>query len=163
MRPRVWLVLPLMCSFSCSPAVEDAAREELGMEDEAAIRALTTSFDAATSARDIDAMMSRYAEGAARMDPNVPTLIGRDAIRVAFVEGWEANNPVVANELVDFRISGDLAVSRGTWTATIRPASGEEPYEDQGKWAAAAERQADGSWKSIWEIWSSDLPPRTSP
>ena len=163
MRRRAWLVLPLVCSLSCAPTGEGAVDAESRTEDEAAVRALTTSFDAATTARDIDAMMSRYAEGAVRMDPNVPTVIGRDAIRAAFVEGWETNNPVVANELVDVRISGDLAVSRGTWTATIRPASGEEPYDDRGKWAATAERQADGSWKSIWEIWSSDLPPRTSP
>ena len=163
MRTRTLLFLPLLCSLSCSPAGRDAVDAESRIEDEAAVRALTTRFDAATSSRDIEAMMSRYADGAARMDPNLPTMIGHDAIRASFVEGWETNDPDVANELVDLRISGDLAMSRGTWTATIRPASGEEPYEDQGKWAAAAERQADGSWKSIWEIWSSDLPPRTSP
>ena len=163
MRPRTWLILPLICSMACSAAQEGVADASSQMEDEAAIRALTSSFDEAVNARDIDALMSRYADGAVRMDPNVPARVGKEAIRAGFLEGWETNNPVVANQVVDVRISGDLAMSRGTWTATITPANGEEAYEDRGKWAGAAERQSDGSWKSIWTIWNSDLPARTAP
>ena len=105
-------------------------------------------------------MMALYTDGAVRMDPNVPPAVGKDAIRALFLEDWRLNEIVVANTVSDVRVAGELAVSRGTFAATITPRDGGDPIEDRGKWSATYERQADGSWKSIWEIWSSDLPPQ---
>jgi len=48
----------------------------------------------------------------------------------------------------DVRVSGDLAVARGTWTAEMTPkAQGVAPVNDGGSWIAVFARQSDGAWK----------------
>ncbi len=156
-----------VCAAGCTGETAETdgateAAEEAGMlvQDEAAVRELTTSFDLAVNAENIDAMLARYAPGAVRMNPNVPAAAGLDAIRESFATVWQTSDNRVQNEVADVRISGDLAVVRGTYRVTVMPTNGEQPYDDSGKWMAAVERQADGTWKSVWEIWNSDLPPR---
>ena len=127
---------------------------------EAEIRALVPSFDAAMNGEDIDAMVSRYHDNAVRMAPNAPAAVGAMAIRELFMQSWETADYTVENQLTDLRIAGNLAMARGTWTSHVVPADGSEPYDDEGKWSAVWERQADGSWKTLWDIWNSDLPPR---
>ncbi|MGI9629249.1 MAG: YybH family protein [Longimicrobiales bacterium] len=159
MRSRTYFVIPLLYVLGCGVGEVDTS-EASTAADEAALRELTTSFDAAVNAQDIEAMMARYADDAVRMNPNLPTAVGTDAIRTLFLEEWSANESVVANAVTDVRVAGDLGATRGTWRATVTPRDGAAPIEDHGKWAATLERQPDGSWKSLWEIWSSDLPPR---
>jgi ketosteroid isomerase-like protein len=130
--------------------------------DEMTVRELASSFDAALNSKDINAMMARYADGAVRMNPNTPMSVGKDAIRAWYLDDWTANDFRVTNEISDIRISDDLAAVRGMYTSTVTPRSG-SAYEDRGKWSAAAQKQSDGSWKMLWEIWSSDLPPRATP
>jgi uncharacterized protein (TIGR02246 family) len=131
--------------------------------DEMAVRELASSFDAALNSKDIDAMMARYAEGAVRMNPNTPTSVGNDAIRASYLDDWAANDLRVSNEVSDIRMSGDVAALRGMYTSTVTPRSNGTAYEDHGKWAASVQKLSDGSWKILWEIWSSDLPPRITP
>lgn len=154
------LALLLFGAACAEPAPEAAPEAPSFADDEAAIRALVASFDEAVNNEDIDAMVSRYLEDAVRMTPNVPASVGRDAIRELFLANWEAADYTVANHIADLRISGDLAVARGTWTSHVVPADGSQPYDDEGKWTAVWERWADGSWMSRWDIWNSDLPPR---
>ncbi len=162
MRSKPWFILPLMSAMACS-AGEDRTQDAASrVEDEAAARELTSSFDEAVNSKNIDALMTRYADGAVRMNPNVPAVVGKEAIRAAFLEVWQSRDVATRNEIIELRISGDLAVTRGRWAATTTQRSGGDAFEDSGKWMATLERQPDGSWKSLWEIWSSDLPARPS-
>jgi len=138
---------------------QDSTVVASAQKDEMAVRELATSFDAALNSKNIDAMMARYADGALRMNPNTPVNVGKDAIRAWYLDDWAANDFRVTNEISDIRISDDLAAVRGMYMSTVTPGSG-AAYEDRGKWSAAAQKQSDGSWKMLWEIWSSDLPPR---
>jgi ketosteroid isomerase-like protein len=151
------LVFPLL---GCQPGPDTTMEADTTAEDEAAIVDLVASFDAALRAEDIDAMMSRYGEASVRMNPNVPAAVGVAAIRGAFEEAWEANDFDVTNEVVELRVMNGLAAVRGTYTSHVTPADGSDPYEDVGKWSAVWQRQADGSWLALWDIWNSDLPPR---
>jgi len=130
-------------------------------EDEAAIRAKAQEYDQASNAEDIEAMMALYLDGAVRMNPNMPASVGKEAIREYYLASWAEADANVTNQAVGVQVSGDLATARGTWSGRIVPADGSEPYDDQGKWSAAWQRQPDGSWKTLWDIWNSDLPPRT--
>jgi ketosteroid isomerase-like protein len=58
--------------------------------------------------------------------------------------------------LQGFRVSGDVAVIWGTYTTN--PAEGEEGITAAGKWVALVEREADGSWKVVRNIWNTDSP-----
>jgi uncharacterized protein (TIGR02246 family) len=129
-------------------------------EDEAAIRAKASEYDQASNAEDIEAVMALYLDDAVRMNPNMPAVVGREAIRDYYLTSWAEADGDVTNEAVGVRVSGDLATAWGTWSGRIVPADGSEPYDDQGKWSATWLRQPDGSWKTLWDIWSSDLPPR---
>jgi len=56
------------------------------------------------------------------------------------------------------RVSGDLAVVRGTDTGTTAPKSGGEPVKYNLKWLTVLERQPDGTWKWIYEMWNDNDP-----
>lgn len=143
---------------ACGPGQTPGVREATAA-DSAALRATSATFDAAVAAEDIDAMMASYAADAVRMEPNRPAAIGSAAIRELFLADWAINDVATHNELVDLRISGDLAAGRGTFTARITPVDGSAPSEDSGTWSSVWERQPDGSWLAIWDIWNSDRPP----
>lgn len=53
--------------------------------------------------------------------------------------------------------SGDLAYTYGTYDLTANNAKG-KPVADRGKYSEIWKKQADGSWKCIVDMWSSDLP-----
>ena len=162
MSRSILLLLALVpMAAGCQPAAETAREADTTAADEAAVRQLVSGSDAAVRDEDIDAMMSRYLDNAVRMNPNVPAAVGSAAIRQFFLEVWEGNDVEVVNELTDLHIADGLAVGRGTYTARIYPADGSAPYNDLGKWSGAWRRQPDGSWKTLWHIWNSDLPPRS--
>jgi len=62
----------------------------------------------------------------------------------------------------DVRVSGNLAVARGTQEASTAPKKGGNIVRDKEKWIVVYQRQTDGSWKILWEIYNSDLPQMAS-
>ena len=67
------------------------------------------------------------------------------------------------SEVEDVRVSGNLAVVQGTDTGTTTPKSGGEPIPFDLKWLIAFERQSDGTWKCIFEMWNDNNPfPKTA-
>lgn len=161
MSRRMLLLVVLIPFISgCQATDESAMDQDMAASDEAAIRQMVESFDAAVRAEDIEAMMSRYSESSVRMNPNAPAAVGSAAIRELFLQGWEANDFDVTNELTDLHVANGLAAGRGTYTSRITPADGSDPYEDAGKWSSAWQKQPDGSWTTLWDIWNSDQPPR---
>jgi ketosteroid isomerase-like protein len=63
---------------------------------------------------------------------------------------WKATKMEVAK-------NGDLACVSGTYEETMTDASG-KPSRDRGKYVEIFKKQPDGTWKSIVDIWNSDLP-----
>lgn len=141
----------------CAPA-GPAPEADTSAADEAVLQEQIAAFDAAVHAEDIEAMMTRYHANAVRLNPNVPPAIGIAAIRQLFLDDWAANDFEVKNELTEVHVDGDLAAGRGIFTVRVIPADGSEPYENSGNWSSVWQRQADGSWKALWDIWNSDLP-----
>ena len=154
-------------SLSCAPAADqgeasteeaDAASQEMSYEEAAALfDGIVEEWDAALNAEDVDALMALYTDAPVSMPPNVPAREGSDVIR-----GWEADFFALGDVETDnvfegVRVSGDLAVGWGSYTSTITPEEG-DAVSDAGKWVAIWERQPDGSWKAIRNIWNSDLP-----
>ena len=63
---------------------------------------------------------------------------------------WKATKVEVAT-------SGDLAYVSGTYEERMTDASG-KTVNDRGKYLEVWEKQADGTWKVVADIWNSDLP-----
>jgi uncharacterized protein (TIGR02246 family) len=137
---------------ACAPKVNDPA-------DVQAIKTLVADFDAAWEADKPDSAADNYyADDAVRLEPNQPTIVGKGAIRAAFqkygaIYTWKGTD--VAE---DVRVSGDLAVVRGSGSGSNTPKAGGAAISDKGHWVAAYERQTDGSWRCIFDSVSSTLP-----
>jgi uncharacterized protein (TIGR02246 family) len=145
------LVLLLVLTSACAQKVNDPA-------DVQAIKDTQPAFDKAWNAGNAEAVTSGfYTADATRMDPNQPALTGKDAIRASLQKYFDQFTEEGRNVAEDVRVSGDLAVARGTFEGKSSLKAGGYSAQAKGKWVTAFQRQADGSWKSFWDIYNSDL------
>jgi ketosteroid isomerase-like protein len=96
-----------------------------------------------------------YAEGATVLAPNAPPVKGRAAIQAMFEALPPTSN--VKFDPIDVDGRGDLAYVRGDYAMTLNP-PGAPPIVDKGKYVEIHRKQADGSWKSVYDCFNSDLP-----
>jgi ketosteroid isomerase-like protein len=146
----------LLFLFSLSTACQTA---QTTSADETALRKLDDEWSKAAGSRDVDKTISYYSDDAVVMPPNIPTLTGKEPIRTLwnsmlgspdFSGGWKATKVEVAR-------SGDLAYISGTYEFNEKDDSG-KPITDKGKYLEVWKKQADGSWKCVADMFSSDLP-----
>jgi len=117
-----------------------------------AIRALSDAFVRHFNAADADQLVRAfYAEDARLLPPNHRMLTGRSQIREALRGFIEAGLGGLAIETYELEIasSGDLAYGIGTFSLA-------RPLPDRGKFIEVYRRQADGSWKCVADMFSSD-------
>ena len=157
MRTRFILgvcVALLPVSFVCTGLAEDTnAATELHL------RGLEAQWSKTAGAKDLDKMVSFYADGAMVLPPNAPSATTKEAIRKVWKDLFETPGSAVSFKpsKVEVAQSGDIAYSSGTYDVTMKNASG-KPVSDQGKYVAVWKKQADGKWKCVADIWNSDLP-----
>ncbi len=151
---RLILALALVLSVAaCQPAAETQAT--FSAADEAAIRSMLEKFVDDVVAEDLTANVSYFATHAVRMPPNESMMQGHAAITA-----WiEALPPVTSFTLTPQVVAGDgdLAYARGAFTLDLAPPEA-EPVNMVGKWHAIYERQTDGSWLCVSDIWNTDTP-----
>lgn len=159
--PAAVLVLGLVAlSLACAPADQAPPAEPEMTEAEASemFDSLVEAWDLAQNADDIDALMALYTMDPAAMPPDMPEVDGPVEVRAlwsAFLDASEGSD----NVLQGFRFSGDLGVIWGTYTVMEAPEEeGGEAMAVSGKWMGILERQADGSWKALRNIWNTDAP-----
>jgi ketosteroid isomerase-like protein len=140
-------------------AFSTACQTQATSTDEAALRKLDDEWSKAAGSRDVDKTISYYSDDAVVMPPNIPTLTGKEPIRTLwksmlgspdFSGGWKATKVEVAR-------SGDLAYVSGTYEFNEKDDSG-KPITDKGKYLEVWKKQADGNWKCVADMFSSDLP-----
>jgi ketosteroid isomerase-like protein len=124
--------------------------------DVTAIKKLIGDFVPLYNNREFDGIMSVfYAEDAVLMSPGVPMRKGKAAILASYLEEDKRDIEHIETSVVeDVRVAGNLAVARGEDTGTETPRSGGGPVPYSLKWLMAFERQADGTWKCIYEMWN---------
>ena len=148
----VILSVLLLLLSACAPKVNDPA-------DVQAIKDTQPAFDKAWNAGNAEATASGfYTADAMRMDPNQPALVGKDAIRASLQKYFDQFSDESRSVVEDVRVSGDLAVAKGTAEGKSSLKSGGYSGQFKAKWMTAYQRQADGSWKAFWDIYNSDLP-----
>lgn len=152
----VWEVGVMTCviaSVGCDRAPTPLGT--LSAEDIAALEQIAEEDASIVLARDWDRLASRFAPDAVRMPPNEPALEGRAVIR----ESLDGMPPLSAFSfrMVDLAGDGQLAYMRGAWTITVTPPDA-APVSDSGKILIVFEKQPDGSWLTVADAWSSDLP-----
>jgi uncharacterized protein (TIGR02246 family) len=126
--------------------------------DESAIRALDAQWSKAAAARDVDGSVSYYSDDASLLGPNAPIASDKAGIRAAWASllgadtslSWQASKVEVSR-------SGDLAYVQGVYQMTSKDARG-KATADNGKFVEVWKKQADGKWKTVADIFNSDLP-----
>lgn len=158
-------LLSVVCTaYACQARASDVAAsapEPALAADVTAINALLGDWVRLYNAGSFEELISVfYAEHAALMSPNQPPRLGREAILRSFRNDAESNNEHCDSSVMeDVRVSGDLAVARGTDTGTSTPRNGGRPVTYSLKWLMAFERQPDRTWKCIYEMWNDNPQP----
>lgn len=137
-----------------------AAPAALSAKDEAAVRAVDAEWARAVTAGDAAALNAVYSSDATLLPPNEPVVKG-DAVK-KYNEGMLGaftGPTVLTTQTVEGR--GDLAYAVGTYRATLTPKkAGAKPLpEETGKYVEVLKKDADGSWKIVYDMWSSDNAP----
>ena len=131
--------------------------------DESAIRDLDAQWSKTAAASDVQGTVSYYSDDASVLPPNAPIATGKQAIHAVWVSllgpgvslSWQASKVEVSR-------SGDLAYAMGVYQATMKDSQG-KPVADHGKYVEVWKKQADGKWKTVADIFNSDLPPSPPP
>jgi uncharacterized protein (TIGR02246 family) len=148
----VILCVLLLLFSACAQKVNDPA-------DVQAIKDTGSAWDKAYNAANAEALASGYyTADAVRMEPYQAAIGGKDAIRTSLQKYFDQYADEGRTAVEDVRVSGDLAIARGTAEGKSSLKVGGDPAPYKAKWVTAYQRQPDGSWKSFWDIWNSDLP-----
>ena len=125
----------------------------LAQEDD--IRERHDAYNAAFGAADPEAVVAFYADNAIRVDSDGSVMDGIAAIRDE-VSTFFGDNNYVLDEVTapDIQASGDLAVTLSVFREHWTPKAGGETSRQVGQWLVVWQRQSDGSWLIIREMWA---------
>jgi uncharacterized protein (TIGR02246 family) len=149
----------LLLASACNPQTPADTRAA----DESAIRDLHAQWSKTVAARDLEGTVSYYSEDASLLPPNAPMATGKQAIHAVWAPllGPDVSNSWQISK-IDVSRSGDLAYLIGVYQLTIKGPQG-KPETDHGKLVEVWKKQADGKWKTVADIFNSDLPQPASP
>ena len=125
-----------------------------------AISAADAALQNAVAERNLEAIISFYAEDAVMLPTAEPIVVGKPAIR----KEWQhildipdfQNRSVLTK--VDVSSGGDMAYSMGTYLAMMLGEDG-QPVTEPGKFLSVWKRQSDGSWRIVADTYNTDIPP----
>ena len=122
--------------------------------DEKAIRDDEVVWNKDWAAKDLDKILSHYADDATLMVPDVPLLHGKDAMRPALQQILADKNwsLTFSSTTVEVSKSGDIAYLQGNYTVTETSPKTKKSVTEKGKYVTVYKKQADGSWKAIEDI-----------
>ncbi|OHE77895.1 MAG: hypothetical protein A3G75_07630 [Verrucomicrobia bacterium RIFCSPLOWO2_12_FULL_64_8] len=118
---------------------------------------LDDEWSAAAAKKDVDLVVSFYAEDAIAYPPNEPVAIGRAAARKVwaaylgdptFTIFWKTTHAEVS-------ASGELGFTAGTYEDSFKGADGKLVTE-KGKYLCVWKKGKDGKWKAIHDTWNTD-------
>ena len=112
--------------------------------------------------KDLEKSVAFFDNEGSMLPSNAPIATGKDAltklIGSAFATpnytlSWHANKVGVAR-------SGELGYTSGTYDFSMKDTSG-KTISDKGKYLTLWKKEADGSWKVLFDTYNSDLPPES--
>jgi len=142
------------CSDTPAPTADTSAADQKAIKDG------EVAWSADWGSKDIDKLLSHYADGASLMLSDQPLAQGKDAIRAA-LQGVLADTNLAAGfttSSVDVSKSGDFAYTQGVFTMTKTNPRTKKPETATGKYVIVYRKQADGSWKAVADIGNADAP-----
>ena len=125
-----------------------------------AIKDTEAAWAKASAAKDADKFASFYTDDASLLLQDAPPFNGKDAIAKTTKEMMGDPNFALAFQGSRFDVakSGELGYSQGTYTMTMTNPKSKKPAPDKGKYLTVFKKQADGTWKAVADMVSSDGP-----
>jgi ketosteroid isomerase-like protein len=151
-EPRIVLSL-LVLLVTAGAMLAQTNQQELD-----AIRAADAAWLNVYAAKDLAKSVAFCDEQGSMLAPNAPIAIGKDAIAKAIASDFANDNITWHANKVGVARSGDLGYTSGTYEDTFKDASG-KIVPDKGKYLTVWKKEADGSWKVLFDMSNSDLPP----
>jgi uncharacterized protein (TIGR02246 family) len=144
------------CAFSSGPASRSVE------SDRAAIEEVNRKTLQALNEGNLQLMNEMVAPNHIMMIPGRPPLVGREAIVASnknLVETW---NDVEIWHPAETVVAGDWAYQRGGYDITLTPKKpGGRSIRSIGKYIHIYQRQPDGNWLMIRDMFNSDKPDQT--
>jgi uncharacterized protein (TIGR02246 family) len=129
--------------------------------DVEAIKATEQQWNKDFQAKNVDALLAHYSDDATLMAPGMTHATGKAGIRSALKEmvsdrafslHFQARRTEVAR-------GGDIGFTEGSYMMTLTDPATKKPIHDNGSYVTVYRKQADGSWKAISDIATSEVPP----
>jgi len=131
-------------------AQHDREAQQAGVAAEAAIRANSIAWSQAATAKDLDKVVSFYADDAVEMPNQAPALKGKDNIRKTWGPLLAPPGPGLSwqTSSVEVARSGELAYETGNYNFVTIDKKG-KTNDLKGKYVVVWKKQSDGSWKVV--------------
>ena len=151
MALAVFLAAATGCAQPAQKVDVESARE--------ALRAADTEWARVAAAGDSDSFGSFLAANGEIMPPNEATVSGGAAARewVSQMMGMPDFSVSWKPGTVDVAASGDLGYTAGTYELHMQGPDG-SPVDDHGKYLTVWNKDADGKWKVVRDMFNSDVP-----
>ncbi len=145
----------------CAPQAGPDTRDT----DTKALRDLETQWNQDFVSKDPEKLASHYEEDAILISPGMPSSSGKDAIRKVLKD--MTADPALSLKFqtskVEVAKAGDLAYTQGTYAMTMTEPHSKQVINDRGSYVTTYRKKADGSWKAVVDIASSEVPPPAPP
>ena len=142
------------CSDTPAPAPDTSAADLKAIKDG------EIAWSGEFAAKDLDKIVSHYADDASLLTPEMPIMKGKDAIRTGLGGMLADKNLALSFTTVTAQVSkgGDLAYTEGTYSMTMTNPKTKKPVAEKGKYVTVYKKQADGKWKAVEDIDNADGP-----
>ena len=112
------------------------------------------------ASKDANRLVAHYAEDAVLMSPGTPPAVGTDAIRNTLTK--MVSDPALSLKFHPSKIevakAGDLAYTQGSYIVSFTDPQTRQVVNDHGSYVTTYRKQADGAWKAVADIASSEMP-----
>ena len=142
------------CSDTPAPPADTSAADLKAIKDG------EIAWSADFGAKDVDRVLSHYADNASVMVPDMPILNGKDAIRAGLKDILVTKNQTISFTTVTAQVakSGDVAYTQGTYSMTMTNPKTKRQVAERGKYVTVYKKQSDGTWKAVEDIDNADAP-----
>ena len=147
------------CNEAAAPAAVDTAAAAQTLKDNEA------QWNQDFASKDAGKMAAHYADDAVLMSPGMPPSSGKDAIRKTLDE--MVKDPALSLKFqashVEVAKGGDIGFTQGSYTMTMTDPGSKQVIHDHGSYVTTYRKQADGTWKAVSDIASSESPMAAPP
>jgi uncharacterized protein (TIGR02246 family) len=117
------------------------------------------------ASKDVDKIAATYADDAVVMTTGMDAARGKDAIHAMLKQmtADPALSLTFQSSKVEVAKSGDMGYTQGSYKMAMTSPSTKKVMEDHGSYVTTYRKQADGSWKAVADIATSEVPPMPLP